>query len=113
MSIKICQEFQSQSNQIKTVKKPSTYGVVVSVTAHGERGPGFDPGQGRLSFLSEISLNSAMCFANNPFTCGRRCPNIPHMAEFLNLVRFSPSLCTICCVHGEQSSVGRMGTVLA
>ena len=52
---------------------PSTYGVVVSVTAHGERGPGFDPGQGRLSFLSEISLNSAMCFANNPFTCGRRC----------------------------------------
>ena len=34
-------------------KKPSTYGVVVSVTAHGERGPGFDPGQGRLSFLSE------------------------------------------------------------
>ena len=46
---------------------------MVSVTAHGERGPGFDPGQGRLSFLSEISLNSAMCFANNPFTCGRRC----------------------------------------
>ena len=43
--------------------KLSTYGVVVSVTAHGERGPGFDPGEGRLSFLSEKSLKSAMCFA--------------------------------------------------
>ena len=34
---------------------------MVSMTAHGGRGPGFDPGQGRLSFLSEKSLNSAMC----------------------------------------------------
>ena len=37
-------------------------------------------------------------------------PNITDVAGFLNLARFSPSLCIICCVHGEQSSVGRMGT---